>query len=198
MTRRNILIAASELFSRDGVNNTALENIAKEAGVTRGAIYWHFKDKFALLETLLNEQKLPLERSIPEGLDFERAWQLLHRSLVETVSGEASRKLSGIMVYQSAPAIGTPTVHKCLTQTKSRFMRQVERLLAGAANSGELAQNLDLDATGILIQCCISGVLYECLQKPGDHSGLISSAMESLFFLLKSPPLHLLKFSPPH
>ncbi len=44
-TRQHILDAALRLFSQQGVSSTSLGEIAKAAGVTRGAIYWDFKDK---------------------------------------------------------------------------------------------------------------------------------------------------------
>ena len=44
-TRQHILDVALRLFSQQGVSSTSLGEIAKAAGVTRGAIYWHFKDK---------------------------------------------------------------------------------------------------------------------------------------------------------
>lgn len=47
-TRAAILKAALEVFYRKGVSRATLADIGKEAGVTRGAIYWHFKDKVDL------------------------------------------------------------------------------------------------------------------------------------------------------
>ena len=47
-TRDSILDAAEKLFVEQGVSRTTLQHIATEAGVTRGAIYWHFDDKSAL------------------------------------------------------------------------------------------------------------------------------------------------------
>ena len=43
-TRKDILNAARIVFHECGVSRSSLEKIAKAAGVTRGAIYWHFKD----------------------------------------------------------------------------------------------------------------------------------------------------------
>ncbi len=48
-TRQHILDVAMRLFSQQGVSATSLAQIAQAAGVTRGAIYWHFKDKSDLL-----------------------------------------------------------------------------------------------------------------------------------------------------
>ena len=44
-TRQSILDAGLKLFIENGYNNTSMQDIAKEANVTRGAIYWHFKSK---------------------------------------------------------------------------------------------------------------------------------------------------------
>jgi TetR/AcrR family acrAB operon transcriptional repressor len=46
-TRESILDAAEQLFVKQGVSRTTLQHIATAAGVTRGAIYWHFNDKGA-------------------------------------------------------------------------------------------------------------------------------------------------------
>lgn len=51
-TRHHILDVALELFSRDGVSATSLADIAAAAGVTRGAIYWHFKNKVDVLHQI--------------------------------------------------------------------------------------------------------------------------------------------------
>jgi TetR/AcrR family acrAB operon transcriptional repressor len=47
-TRDSILDAAELLFVEQGVSRTTLQHIATAAGVTRGAIYWHFLDKGAM------------------------------------------------------------------------------------------------------------------------------------------------------
>lgn len=49
-TRQEILDAAIKTFSERGVSATSLADIAKAAGVTRGAIYWHFKNKVDLFQ----------------------------------------------------------------------------------------------------------------------------------------------------
>lgn len=44
-TRNNILDAAATVFYENGLQGASLEDIARRAGVTRGAVYWHFKNK---------------------------------------------------------------------------------------------------------------------------------------------------------
>jgi AcrR family transcriptional regulator len=55
LTRKMLLDAALNVFSRKGYAQTTLEEVAKEAGVTRGAIYWHFSNKFEMFYAVLQE-----------------------------------------------------------------------------------------------------------------------------------------------
>jgi TetR/AcrR family acrAB operon transcriptional repressor len=59
-TRRRIMAAALRSFGRSGISSTTLEEVANAAGVTRGAIYWHFSGKEALLHAIREEVSAPL------------------------------------------------------------------------------------------------------------------------------------------
>lgn len=68
-TRNRILDAAEHLFSERGVSRTSLEDIAQAAGVTRGAIYWHFKDKRDLVAAMVDRVTLPMEAMVARSSD---------------------------------------------------------------------------------------------------------------------------------
>lgn len=59
-TRQRILRAARREFALHGVGRTSLERVAAAAGVTRGAIYWHFANKRALFRAMREQVTLPL------------------------------------------------------------------------------------------------------------------------------------------
>lgn len=63
-TRSHLLDAAEQLFHAQGVSRTSLQEIALAAGTTRGAIYWHFKDKADLFNAMMERVTLPLEETI--------------------------------------------------------------------------------------------------------------------------------------
>lgn len=62
-TRNKLLDAAEHLFQAQGVSHTSLQDIARRAGATRGAVYWHFKDKADLFNAMMERVTLPLEAS---------------------------------------------------------------------------------------------------------------------------------------
>ena len=61
-TRNALLDAAERLFEEKGVSRTSLNDIAVAAGATRGAIYWHFKDKADLFNAMMERATLPMEQ----------------------------------------------------------------------------------------------------------------------------------------
>ena len=59
-TRAHLLDAEERLFSEQGVTSTSLNDIARTAGVTRRALYPHFKKKTHLIEALLDRVMMPI------------------------------------------------------------------------------------------------------------------------------------------
>jgi len=65
-TRHAILDAAELVFQENGVSHTSLAEIATAAGVTRGAIYWHFRNKADLFDAMIQRVFDPLEAKLAE------------------------------------------------------------------------------------------------------------------------------------
>ena len=71
ITRQRIIDAAREVFLSCGVSRTSMEQIAAQAGVTRGAIYWHFSNKTELFSALREQVLLPLIDRMDDSLLVE-------------------------------------------------------------------------------------------------------------------------------
>ncbi|OIQ19984.1 MAG: hypothetical protein BM556_05720 [Bacteriovorax sp. MedPE-SWde] len=65
-TKNIIVKGAIELFSKVGIESCTLQQIANEVGCTRGAIYWHFKNKEELISFLIDEYKTREARKFEE------------------------------------------------------------------------------------------------------------------------------------
>ena len=71
VTRATVLKAALSVFSAKGYAAATLDDVASAAKVTRGAIYWHFKNKADLYNTLVEEMSARgasiVEQAVAEG-----------------------------------------------------------------------------------------------------------------------------------
>lgn len=71
-TRERILLAAMQVFSQKGWQRSSLDEIAHAAGLTKGAIYWHFKNKndlfFALLDARFQRDTSPVNAEIQQAI----------------------------------------------------------------------------------------------------------------------------------
>src|SRR3954469_17783700 len=89
-TRRRIMSAALPVFDERGIAHTTMEHIAEAAGVTRGAIYWHFSGKQALLAAIREDIAIPLVDKADFALLSDRdadPLQRVERFLVDLISG---------------------------------------------------------------------------------------------------------------
>lgn len=71
-TRQQIIAAARKVFHRRGVQGSSLEMVAREAGLTRGAIYWHFEDKAELVLAVRQSVLLSIRSEIESIFDSDR------------------------------------------------------------------------------------------------------------------------------
>ena len=65
-TRHQLLDAAECLFAEKGLSRTSLNDIALAAGASRGAIYWHFKNKADLFNAMMERTTLPMEQALQQ------------------------------------------------------------------------------------------------------------------------------------
>lgn len=106
-TRAAILLAAETLFLEHGVAKTSLEHIARHAGVTRGAVYWHFENKAHLFHEMLNQVRLPIEQLTEQlCIGFENNPTLALCELCVEV-------LQSLALDQQKQRIFTILLHRC-------------------------------------------------------------------------------------
>ena len=68
-TKQDITVAAEAVFFEKGAAATTIEQVAGRANVTRGAVYWHFKNKNELLEQIVDKAVVPLLDSFRTALE---------------------------------------------------------------------------------------------------------------------------------
>lgn len=148
-TRQRIVAAAAAVFARQGVGRTSMEQIARAAGVTRGAVYWHFANKQALYYAMREQVTLPmidrvdlaLERGA--GADALGAIEDLLAGILEAlVRDPATRCALDIINYKCEyvdELAGELEVHRLRT---AEFVAKLERAYRRAKAEGALRAGL--------------------------------------------------------
>jgi TetR/AcrR family acrAB operon transcriptional repressor len=171
-TRSQILEAAEKAFYERGVARTTLADIATLAGVTRGAIYWHFSNKADLLQAMLDTLHEPLDEMArasesedeldPLGCMRNLLIHLFHQVALDP----KTRRINEILF------------HKCEFTDEMCDLRQQRRAvslecnvkialaLTNAVNRGQLPENLDTARAAISLHAYVDGTLYQWLLAP--------------------------------
>jgi AcrR family transcriptional regulator len=83
-TRKTILEAASRITARDGALNLTLEAVAKEAGVSKGGLLYHFPNKEALISSMIDEHLVSWSQAVEAAKDKEKG--AFTRAFVKTTA----------------------------------------------------------------------------------------------------------------
>lgn len=142
-TRNRILDAAEIVFQRTGVSRTTLANIASEANVTRGAIYWHFEHKVDLYNAMIKRIIAPFEQRLSE-LQLHQLDNPLTfvRALVLSILHDLVHNPSHFRVFEIV-------WHKCeyvgeMARIRDQHMECGHRFLGIMENALQLAQERNL------------------------------------------------------
>lgn len=162
VTRAALINAAIEVYAGQGYVNATLEMIATKAGVSRGAVYWHFSGKRALLKHILDSHSLPFERFLTHQGSFQEALQALREAILATVTQQPSRQLCEIMLCNNEGRARFSLIAARFDQAQSRFSDQVRQMLVLAIERGELHESLDVGVTCQLMRIFLAGLILEC------------------------------------
>lgn len=145
-TRKALLDAARPLFAERGYADTATEEIVQRAGVTRGALYHHFKDKMALF------------RAVVEQMETE----------VTAKVGEAALNAGG--VWEGIIAACEQFLDECLDPAVRRILLIDAPSALGLAQWREIERNYGLGLTQMAIEAAMSeGIIERAPVEPLAH-----------------------------
>lgn len=175
-TRMSILDAAEQLFHQRGVSRCSLQDIAAAAGVTRGAIYWHFQDKAELFHAMMERATMPLEEGMapPESGEEQEAMPL---SLVElrwglvnafytTMHNARTRRVFEIAM-QKVEFSGEMQALQERKLANHREWRDLNQAVFDhAIQGGQLPASLDTRKAAVTLVALVDGLLYQWIMDP--------------------------------
>ncbi len=171
-TRAAILKAAERRFYESGVVSTSLQDIAKAAGVTRGAVYWHFRDKGALLKVLADMAYMPheaiLEKLVEENL--EEPLDVLCADCCATLNAltndPSRRRLLTILLRRCEYVEGLKSLNDRNNICRNRVQERLTIIFEKAAQKGRLSPLFTPETAALALQNLAIGFVYNEMDYP--------------------------------
>jgi TetR/AcrR family acrAB operon transcriptional repressor len=173
-TRDSILDAAEKLFVEQGVSRTTLQHIATAAGVTRGAIYWHFDDKGALFNAMMERAILPLEAEMQvlDQVESEDPLVDLRNHMLavldRTVNDPGARRVFEIATLKVEFVGEMDAVRQRRKDNMANWMTRAERRIRLAADKGLIGCKVDPSQVALALWIMIDGLIRNWMFDPQD------------------------------
>ncbi|WP_427023642.1 TetR family transcriptional regulator [Aureimonas ureilytica] len=190
-TRCAILDAAEVTFFQNGVSRTTLAMIAEAAKVTRGAIYFHFANKNALFEAMLERGRLPQECFVQlddligaaDPLDRIRANAVEALDFIST--NARTQKILAIMLLRCEYVAEMEEMLVRLREADEEMLSVIRRAFQEAAQRGLMSGEWTAEAATTTLQCAMSGLITQWLRS-GFGFDLVTTGRRMLQSLFES------------
>ena len=172
-TRNRILDTAVEVLNRQGVAQTSLNDIAREAGVTRGAIYWHFANKVAMFDAMIERLLCPLlfnsaDRDAllaADPLGFIRA--AADEFIGKMLSDTSFRRVFEIFWHKCEYIGEMAALRDSHLEEGENHIDLIQRAFALAQEQGQMDRRLTPHQATIGFIGLVDGLLFNWTRKPG-------------------------------
>lgn len=193
-TRDSILDAAEILFAKQGVSRTTLQHIATAAGVTRGAIYWHFVDKGAVFSAMMERATMPMDEAVKlldqrAILDPLQSLRDEMMAVLQIVAGdEKARRVIEIATLKTefTDEVDSARAHK--REAVARWRGRMEVQFTQAKAEGKLPSSVDAGNAAMCMWTMLDGLIRNWIFEPGmfDLVGLGGELIDTFLAGLKA------------
>lgn len=161
-TRHRILEAAVELFEARGYSATRIQDIADMTGLTRGAVYWHFKNKDELYLHIFRMFERRLDRLLEESERLSLSpLERLRWLIVQMVSSHdilvGFRQIRMAAVTDSGRMRGSELLRKHREWIAGKYLNIAEDCIRQGKAAGEIRTNVDPEMAALVIAVFIAG-----------------------------------------
>lgn len=192
-TRVQILDAAEQVFHSQGVSRASLAEVAKEAGVSRGAIYWHFENKIDLFQAMLDRLRLPLEElaraseSEDEPDPFGCMRELLVKALTRLAQDPQSRRIHDILRYKCEYTGELLGLRERMQALSIECDQRIAKALSNAVSKGQLPSDLDCPRAAMCLHAYMEGIETNWLLVPNfDLAAQAPALVDAVLDMLRS------------
>lgn len=170
-TRLRIIQCALELFAEQGISATNLSQIATRAGVTRGAIYWNFKNKLDLFDAVWEFHSKPFTQlgeasaNIEEPNPLARLREFWHFLLTSIARSENYQRMFTICQRENTSGCRPDAIAERFRQLQQHWNQECQSALRNAVRREQLPHDLDVPLAAKLVDSLLVGFINNSMHK---------------------------------
>lgn len=168
-TRAKILAAAQLVFEREGFHGASLDQVAREAGFTKGAVYSAFDSKadlfFALLAERSAERRAEIERLLGEGLEGGQLVAEISRRFARTLAAE--RDWWAVVIEFATVVARDEALRRRYAEHHDAMRDAIAQVVETSAAANGAGTTLDPQAVATISMAISNGLTLESLLSPG-------------------------------
>ncbi|MCP1772787.1 TetR/AcrR family acrAB operon transcriptional repressor [Neisseria perflava] len=171
-TKEHLMLAALDTFYKKGVSRTSLNEIAQAAGVTRGALYWHFKNKEDLFDSLFQRICKDVDECIQNDLTnnngdhFSTFRQMLLQFFERIQSNDMHKKFYAVLFVKCEYTEQNEAIIALTDTYRAQWHENLGITLTNCISQKTLSEDLDTETTIIYLKTVINGLISEWLTAP--------------------------------
>jgi TetR/AcrR family transcriptional regulator, acrAB operon repressor len=175
-TREALLDAAEQVFRAKGVAHATLADVAQAAGLTRGAVYWHFRDKAEMLAAVCERAALPMEAMIAcRGEDGTRPALAILRdhsvqALMQLARDPRTQAVFDVIFNKWDCAGDSASMLDRRRFSDEGCRQHVIGLLRRAVRDGSLPDDTDVAMAAEMMRAFMVGVMHVWTRNPAAYS----------------------------
>lgn len=189
-TRKTILDTAARCFAEKGYSACSMQDIADQAGVSKGAIYGHFSGKEELFRTIINIQHgygAEKARRMTQGESYVQA---IIDFMAECIRDSAFPIDHRLRAEVLAVAARDEEMKKAFLKSEKKARHFFKSLIEKGIESGEIDESVDAEGMSILLFALGDGLIARIADDPNfdfqKHFDVFKSVVEGA---LKKPCL---------
>lgn len=192
-TRDRILAAAGQVFARKGFRAASLDEVAQDAGLTKGAIYWHFESKNELFFALLDHKFVQNTAPVPEELRAAAAIADPRTALVFLLKSNFARLRADPdwprLYLEFIAQARDDNLRARLAQFHEASLTLVATYIRGMQDAGLAPQTQQPETLAIFWSALFDGLLLAWLIDPHtDLDALVERIVDLLWQGIVPPP----------
>jgi AcrR family transcriptional regulator len=145
LRRKQIIETLRKIIIKYGSEHVTVRTLAKEIGVSGGAIYRHFKSKREILLFLVDDIEENLIGDIEKSYPIKNPLELLAKISRDLLSSIEQRKGVSFLVIAEIISLGDKRLNRKISEVLNSFLGHIKQIILEGIKTGEIREDIDVD-----------------------------------------------------